>query len=103
MLKPGPTLQRRLTNVEQLEIEHTSQVSTKHKRDRERVREFPQLLKPFGFEHEKWEALKAQMQPGDELWECCTDKTSWRQSRGMEWIELVRDGVAIAHLMSRMN
>lgn len=103
MLKPNLTLQRRLTNVEEMEKEHTSHESRKHKHERERVRMYPQLLKPFGFQHERWEALKAQMQPGDELWENCTDMTSCDECRGMEWIELVRDGVAIASLMTKMN
>jgi hypothetical protein len=61
------------------------------------------LLLPFGFEHERWNAFKAAMNPGDELWEYCSAKETWDQGLGMAGIELVRDGKVIAHLMTRMN
>jgi hypothetical protein len=34
----------------------------------ERVQRFPDIARPFGFQNGEWEALKAQMQPGDEIW-----------------------------------
>ena len=43
---------------------------------------FPELTKPFGFQNIEWEALKSQMQPGDELWEFRTDRESWQQLMG---------------------
>jgi hypothetical protein len=34
----------------------------------ERVACSPEAAKPFGFLHNDWEALKAAMRPGDDLW-----------------------------------
>ena len=64
---------------------------------------FPELTKPFGFQNTEWEALKSQMQPGDELWEFRTDRESWQQLMGSAGIELIRDGNVVASIVTRMN
>jgi hypothetical protein len=100
MLTPSSEYQRRRRTVAQLEADNLP-------RDQEpqRVREFPQLLKPFGFVNEQWEAMKAGMQPGDELWEFCSEKEMWEGPIGMgaAGVELVRGGEVIACLVTRMN
>jgi hypothetical protein len=50
-----------------------------------------------------WELLKSKMLPGDELWEYCTDEESWDVLMGSAGIELVRDGVVIDSIVTRMN
>lgn len=98
MLIPGPKPQRRRTTVVELEREYAAV-----KKDPKRVRRFPELAKPFGFMNREWEAIKARMQPGDELWECCTPIESWNEGMGSSWVELVRDGKPIASLVTKMN
>ena len=62
MLLPSDTHQRRRITVVEAETEETPTGQ-----DPERVRMYPELTKPFGFQNAEWEALKSQMQPGDEL------------------------------------
>jgi len=103
MLKPGVTHQKRLSSVEEMERENTLQVSRKNRSDRERVRKYSQLLKPFGLQHDAWEEFKSLMEPTDELWEFCTDKLAWQSGLGLAGIELVRNGEVIAQFVTRMN
>jgi hypothetical protein len=63
----------------------------------------PHILKPFGFQSPQWEALKGQMQPGDELWSFTSPKEDWSRLMGRAGIALVRDGVMIASIITRMN
>lgn len=69
----------------------------------ELLAEFPELLLPFGFCNRQWEALKARMGPGDELWEYCSDGGSWANLAGRKAIELLRDGRVIASITTQMN
>ena len=55
----------------------------------DRVRRFPEAAKPFGFQNRDWEAFKAAMKPGDEIW---TFATPWHTRAGSVGIALVRDG-----------
>jgi len=98
MLISSDMPQRRQISIAEAESEHTPT-----DQDPERVRMFPELTKPFAFQNAQWEELKAQMQPGDELWEYCTDRESWQQLMGSAGIELVRDGNVIASIVTRMN
>ena len=61
------------------------------------------LRLPFGYQNPAWEALKAQMRPGDELWEFCTAKSSWDEGLGWAGYQLVRDGVIVCTVVGRMN
>ena len=69
------------------------------------MRRFPELRKPFGFLNAQWEAMKQQMQAGDELWEFCNEKAMWDGpiGLGLTGVELVRNGDVIASLIVRMN
>jgi hypothetical protein len=71
--------------------------------DPQRVREFPELLKPFGFINALWENLKSKMQDGDELWEYKSGGESWENLAGREGIALVRDGKIIDLMLTGMN
>ena len=62
-----------------------------------------QLAKPMGFANDAWEELKSLMQPGDELWEYCSSKESWRRCMGRSGLELVRNGIVVASIIHRMN
>ena len=69
----------------------------------ERVQRFPDAAKPFGFKSGQWEAIKAAMQPGDELWTFVSPAESWQNLAGRAGIALVRAGTTIAVLLGAMN
>jgi hypothetical protein len=61
------------------------------------------MSKPFAFLNDKWESLKARMQPGDELWTFSSSPQSWRDLAGRAGIALVRNGQIIERLVTMMN
>jgi hypothetical protein len=69
----------------------------------DRAEKYPEAAKPFGFKHGEWEALKAQMRPGDQLWTFASPAESWEHLAGRAGIALVRDGKTIALLLGAMN
>jgi hypothetical protein len=69
----------------------------------ERLLQFPNAGKPFGFQNDLWESLKAKMKPGDELWTFRSSGESWRNLAGRSGIVLLRDGEAIADIITLMN
>jgi len=58
---------------------------------------------PFGFINDKWKALLAQMQPGDELWEFSSSEESWQHLAGRAGFALVRNGEVVASIVTMMN
>lgn len=84
-------------------IEEAERMHTPTREDPARVKKFPQLALPFGFNNGQWESLKAQMQPGDELWWFSTSAQTWKDLRGRAGIELVRHGKPIAVIITLMN
>lgn len=69
----------------------------------DRLTRFPDAAKPFGFDHAKWEALKAQMKAGDEIWTFSSPPESWENLAGRAGIALVRHGKPIVVLITDMN
>jgi hypothetical protein len=69
----------------------------------ERVRSMPEIAKPFGFLHGPWEELKAQLQPGDELWTFSSPAESWQNLAGRAGVAVVRDGNPIKVITTGMN
>jgi hypothetical protein len=69
----------------------------------ERVQRFPEAAKPFGFKSGQWEAIKAAMQPGDELWTFASPAESWENLAGRAGIAVVRDGNPIFVLTTMLN
>ena len=69
----------------------------------ERVQSMPEIAKPFGFLNGQWEALKAEMQPGDELWTFSSPAQSWQDLAGSAGVALVRDGNPIKVLVTMRN
>ena len=69
----------------------------------ERVQRFPDAAKPFGFKNGQWEAIKAAMQPGDELWTFASPAESWENLAGRAGITVVRDGNPIMVLTTMLN
>jgi hypothetical protein len=59
--------------------------------------------KPFGFKNAEWEALKTEMQPGDELWTFSSPAASWQGLAGRAGIALVRNGAPVKILLGAMN
>ena len=57
----------------------------------------------FGYKNAQWLELKAQMQPGDELWNYCSPPESWQRLAGRAGICLVRNGEIIASILTAMN
>lgn len=84
---------REQITIDQAELLHTPDISSDVK----------DLRKPFGYLNAEWERLKAEMQPGDELWTFCSSDESWANLTGSEGIALVRDGTVIAEIVTCMN
>lgn len=57
----------------------------------------------FGFQHEQWERMKRDLQPGDELWEFCSPPDTWQNLCGRKGIAIVRDGTIVAHLTTALS
>jgi hypothetical protein len=60
-------------------------------------------LKPFGYLNDQWEAMKAKLQPGDELYRFSSSRESWAHLAGRAGIALVRQGNIIATVITMMN
>jgi len=88
--------------IAELEAEHTRRPDQIHESDRSGPRA-AMLLQAFGGLNAKWEALKASMQPGDELWTFASSPESWRDLAGREGIALVRNGQIVERLVTMMN
>jgi hypothetical protein len=58
---------------------------------------------PFGYCNHQWEALKAKMEPGDEVWFWSTDQESWERLMGWEGMALVRHGEIIDFFLTALN
>jgi hypothetical protein len=69
----------------------------------DRVERFPEAAKPFGFQSREWEALKAEMKPGDEIWSFSSPASSWQDLAGRAGVVLVRDGNPIKALVTMLN
>jgi hypothetical protein len=69
----------------------------------ERIDRFPEAAKPFGFLNPKWEALKAEMKPGDELWTFASPADSWKNLAGRAGIALVREGDVVRSIITLQN
>jgi hypothetical protein len=70
----------------------------------ERTARFPEAAKPFGFQHAEWEALKAKMLPGDELWEFDSPPASWQDLAGRAGFVLIRGGgEQLSSILTFMN
>jgi hypothetical protein len=58
---------------------------------------------PFGGVHEGWLALKAKARPGDQFWYFMSPPETWRHRAGRSGVALVRDGIPVDILVTRMN
>lgn len=63
----------------------------------------PELARPFGGQNREWESLKAEMQPGDEIWTFASPAPDWRALAGRAGVALVRQGVPIKVVVTLMN
>jgi hypothetical protein len=88
--------------IAELEAENTLRLDQLWESDRTGPRA-QMLVKPFGGQNDRWEALKTRMQPGDELWTFASSDQSWRDLAGRAGIALVRDGEIIDQLITMMN
>jgi hypothetical protein len=69
----------------------------------ERAKQHPELARPFGALNAKWEALKADMEPNDELWTFSSPPRTWEDLAGRAGVALVRDGIAIEIIVTMLN
>jgi hypothetical protein len=69
------------------------------------VRDDPLGAEPvaFGFMNDRWCALLAQMQDGDELWEFCSPSESWQRLAGTAGVALVRNGEVVDSIVTLLN
>ena len=88
--------------IAELEAEYTLRPDQLSQSDRTGPRA-SMMLKPFAAQNDKWEALKARMQAGDELWTFASSEQSWRDLAGRAGVALVRDGQIVERLVTMMN
>jgi hypothetical protein len=88
--------------VAELEAENTRRPDQIHESDRTGPRA-EMMRRPFAGLNAEWEALKARMQPGDELWTFASSPQSWRDLAGRAGIALVCNGQIIERLVTMMN
>lgn len=69
----------------------------------ERLKRFPEAGRPFGFQNQEWEALKAKMKPGDVLRDFRSPPESWQHLAGRAGIALVRGGEVVDILVTTLN
>jgi hypothetical protein len=69
----------------------------------DRLSQFPQAARPFGFMNRQWETLKAEIKPADELCAFISPAESWLQFTGLMGVALLRDGKAIDLIVTEMN
>ena len=58
---------------------------------------------PYGVPSEEWEELKSQMKEGDEIRAFSSPKDYWENLAGRSGYALVREGKAIAGIITMMN
>jgi len=58
---------------------------------------------PFGHCNREWEALKAKMEPGDEVWFWSSDEESWKRMMGWEGMALVRRGEIVDSFLTAIS
>lgn len=58
---------------------------------------------PFGSQSAEWEALKAAMADGDELWQFGSPSDSWQHLAGREGYAIVRNGKAVGTIVTMMS
>jgi len=63
----------------------------------------PRLQHVFGGLHREWEALKAAMQPGDELYAFHSSPESWHALAGRRGFALVRNGKVVRKVVTLLN
>ncbi|MGO9008410.1 MAG: hypothetical protein ACLQIQ_20490 [Beijerinckiaceae bacterium] len=69
----------------------------------ERLSRHPELAKPFGGLNRQWEALKSEMEPGDEIWTFSNPADYWEHLAGRAGVALVRHGKAVKTIVTLMN
>lgn len=57
----------------------------------------------FGFQHAAWCAFRAQIQPGDALWEYVSPPMTWRRLCGRQGLALMRGGKLIDSFLTCMS
>jgi len=69
----------------------------------DQVSRYPEAARPFGFLNREWEALKAAIKPGDELWSFISPADSWQQLASRMGVALLRDGKVIEVIATEIN
>jgi hypothetical protein len=59
--------------------------------------------KPFGALADKWEALEADIEPGDEGWSFSSPRESWMALSGRAGFALVRNGEPVRIIVTMLN
>jgi hypothetical protein len=57
----------------------------------------------WGFLQAEWEALRAQMREGDEIWQFANRQSTWDSLSGRAGIALVRDGQITAYIVTLLS
>jgi tRNA-dihydrouridine synthase len=90
---PADWLRKKITVVE-AEADHPG-ISD------DRVSRYPQAARPFGFLNREWQALKAAIKPGDELWSFISPTD--QRLAGRIGVALLRDSKVVKAIITTMN
>lgn len=58
---------------------------------------------PFGGQNDRWEKLKAALEPGDKIWTFSSPLESWEHLAGREGVAIVRKDRVVMSLVTFMN
>jgi hypothetical protein len=58
---------------------------------------------PFGFANDEWNVFKSKVEPGDEIRKITAPSEYWQRLAGWEGYVLVREGLIIWQMMTRIN
>ncbi len=61
------------------------------------------ISKPFGYQNEKWEKIKLEMQDGDCIYHINSDKDSWDSLSGREGYILYRNGKVVSVIFTKIS
>ncbi len=61
------------------------------------------IMRPFGYQHEKWQVFKNSYLPGDCIFHITSDEQSWKSLSGREGYILYRNGEVISTILIKIS
>jgi hypothetical protein len=87
-------------SVEEIEQEAMKELIRYHQSPNAR-KDVPMV--PFGFANDEWNVFKSKVEPGDEIRKITAPREYWQRLAGCEGYVLVREGLIIWQMITRIN